>query len=198
MKRIGDKIFLVLFAGYAALILVSVTMYLQVYYSNKSLFYQAIFSMLFVVLFSSLLLYFIIKNIIRPIDNLTVAAKKAASGDLSVRVNATSMDEIGYLTSVFNDLLIVVENFKNDAEENQKKLEQLNLVLESKVEERTKELEEIRNNLEALVEQRTAELQQKLIELERFRDLTVGRELKMIELKKKLGELSKIKIVEKK
>jgi len=58
-------------------------------------------------------------------------------------------------------------------------------VLEQKVAERTADLEKAKN----LAEQQTAEVIARKEELERFYHLTVGRELKMIELKKKIKEL---------
>jgi len=52
-------------------------------------------------------------------------------------------------------------------------------------------LEEEKVSLEKKVKERTKELQERIDELERFRRLTVGRELKMIELKKKIKEMKK-------
>ena len=71
-----------------------------------------------------------------------------------------------------------------------KELEGAKISLEIKVKARTKALEELAEKLEENVKERTKELQQKIDELERFQELTVGRELKMIELKK---EIKKIK-----
>lgn len=51
------------------------------------------------------------------------------------------------------------------------------------------ELTKYREHLEELVEKRTAELDEKNKELERFNKLFVGRELRIIELKKKVVEL---------
>lgn len=59
---------------------------------------------------------------------------------------------------------------------------------EKKVED---ELKNHREHLEELVRERTAELKQKNEELEKFNKLFVGRELRMIELKKKIAELEK-------
>jgi len=61
--------------------------------------------------------------------------------------------------------------------------------LEIRVAARTKELQELNKSLEEKVQERTRELQERLNELERFHRLTVGRELKMIELKKELEQL---------
>jgi len=75
-------------------------------------------------------------------------------------------------------------------EEAQKQLKNINTELEKRVVERTAELEKLKNNLEKMVEERTKELEEKVKELERFQSLTIGREMKMIELKK---EIEKIK-----
>jgi PAS domain S-box-containing protein len=48
-----------------------------------------------------------------------------------------------------------------------------------------------RDDLERRVEERTRELQEKLDELERFEEVVVGRELKMISLEKELAQLRK-------
>ncbi|HEX7627974.1 MAG TPA: PAS domain-containing protein [Candidatus Methanoperedens sp.] len=53
------------------------------------------------------------------------------------------------------------------------------------------ELNKYREHLEDLVKERTGELNQKNEELEKFNGLFVGRELRMIELKKKIAELEK-------
>ncbi len=72
-----------------------------------------------------------------------------------------------------------------------KDLKELNDVLDIKVNERTHELEEAKNELEKNVEERTKELNEKVEELEKFRKLSIGRELKMIELKKTLQDSDK-------
>ncbi len=71
----------------------------------------------------------------------------------------------------------------------QEEVEMAKAILEIKVEARTSELKELSASLEEQVNQRTASLQEKIEDLERFNRLTVGRELKMIELKDKIGEL---------
>ena len=59
-------------------------------------------------------------------------------------------------------------------------------ILEVKVKARTYELEKMTQSLEEKVKQRTKELETKIKELEKFQKIVVGRELKMIELKKAL------------
>jgi hypothetical protein len=70
-------------------------------------------------------------------------------------------------------------------------LEDERLSLKIKVEARTRELKELAGSLEEQVKQRTKELQERIDQLQRFQKLTVGRELKMAELKKKIKELEK-------
>jgi len=50
-------------------------------------------------------------------------------------------------------------------------------------------LHKSQQSLERAVEEKTAELQERLVELETFHDVTVGRELRLIELEKKLKAL---------
>ena len=51
------------------------------------------------------------------------------------------------------------------------------------------EIKKLREELEEKVKERTKELQERIDELERIQRLTVGRELKMIELKEEIEEL---------
>lgn len=69
------------------------------------------------------------------------------------------------------------------------KAKEIGRVLEVKVRARTKELQELAEKREEIIEERTKELKEKLKELESFRRLVVGRELKMLELKKEVEKL---------
>lgn len=68
-------------------------------------------------------------------------------------------------------------------------LEKAKSGLEVQVAERTRELQTLNKNLEQEVAKRTKDLQDKLIELERFNKVAVGRELKMVELKEEVERL---------
>lgn len=63
------------------------------------------------------------------------------------------------------------------------------MVLKIRSKAKTRALEELAEDLEGQMEKRTEELQTKIKELERFQKMVVGRELKMIELKKEIEEL---------
>jgi hypothetical protein len=74
----------------------------------------------------------------------------------------------------------------------QDELREAKTTLEIKVQARTDELRKLAETLDEQVKQRTKELQEKLRELEKFREVAVGRELKMIELKKEIRKVKDI------
>ena len=70
-----------------------------------------------------------------------------------------------------------------------KVLEESKLTLEIKVKARTEELQELANSLQRQVKERTRELREKVKELEKMNKLMLGRELKMVELKREIKRL---------
>ncbi|MEA3357212.1 MAG: hypothetical protein U9Q67_02160 [Patescibacteria group bacterium] len=74
-----------------------------------------------------------------------------------------------------------------------KKAKEAEAVLDIKVKARTEELEELVQEGKTIIKQRTDELEKKVHDLEKFHKLAVGRELKMIELKKEIASLEKRK-----
>lgn len=85
------------------------------------------------------------------------------------------------------------KKLEEEIKERTKELEEAKSVLEIKVQARTKELRELAESLEEQVRQRTKELQEKVEQLEKFQKIAVGRELKMVELKKEIEKLKKLK-----
>jgi len=72
-----------------------------------------------------------------------------------------------------------------------KELEEERASLQIKVKARTQELEELTKTLDEKVKERTKELQERINQLERFSKLTIGRELRMAELKKEIEKKGK-------
>ena len=109
------------------------------------------------------------KRITKPIINLRDVASEIGSGNLDAKIEINSNDEIGQLAVAFSQMT-------SDLKKSRAKLEDYS------------------KNLEKQVAERTVELEAKMSELERFNKLAVGRELKMVELKKRISELESQKV----
>lgn len=124
----------------------------------KEYLFSFIFFSLLIIALIILLIKFMVTS---PIKELTKIANEISKGNLDMELDIKSQDEIGELASSFKKMTRDLKKSKKDLEEENKKLEK-------KVRERTKELE------------------QKNKELEGFNKFAIERELKMIELKKKI------------
>lgn len=129
------------------------------------------------------ILYFVLrKAILLPLGQLHKAMMRVRGGDMDARADVESKSEIGELAETFNS---TVQNLKKS----QAELQEAKLTLEVRVAARTRELKELTALQEKTIQERTKDLQAKVDELERFQRLTVGREMKMIELKKEITKL---------
>jgi len=86
----------------------------------------------------------------------------------------------------------LTDDLQKIVEEKTKDLEEAKAILEIKVEARTSELRELTSRQEEMIKQRAKNLQEKVEELEKFQKLTIGRELKMINLKEENEKLKKL------
>lgn len=121
-------------------------------------------------------------RLIKPINLLKEGADVIGRGELDYNIKIKTGDELEDLGKAFNQM---AQNLKKS----RLALEESREVLEVKVKARTSELKELAEGLEQKVKGRTKELQERIDELERFHRLTVGRELKMAELKKEIEKL---------
>lgn len=119
---------------------------------------------------------------LKQLRNLLFAVKEIQTGKKGTRVQIEGDDELAFLSKEFNKMIENIETSHEILEDEKK-------ALDIRIKARTRELEEMNQLLEEKVRERTRELQQKIDELERFRRLTVGREMKMIELKKEIARL---------
>ncbi len=136
------------------------------------------------LLFFLLVLFVILRRIINPIREITLACEEVRRGNLDIKIKVESRTEIGELAVTFNKTIA-------DLRKSKEALEEAKITLEIRVEARTKELKELTLSLNKQVKERTKELQEKMTDLERFQGLAVGRELKMIELKEEIEKLKK-------
>jgi len=105
------------------------------------------------------------------------------------------IDSVFFVVAVFYGIGLSANLFSGmlmkktaELEDTKEKLEEERGFLEVRVRARTKELEEMAKSLEGRVGERTKEIKEKMAELEKFHELAVGRELKMVELKEQLKE----------
>lgn len=94
----------------------------------------------------------------------------------------------GYLYNKTTKELITGKFFFKKAKED---LEESEVMFKIRVKARTRQLQELSDSLEEQVKEKTKELQDRINELEKFHRLTVGRELKMMEIKREMKKLEK-------
>jgi methyl-accepting chemotaxis protein len=137
-----------------------------------------------VVLLGFLVSILLAGRIVRPIQLFIKGTEEISEGNLDYQIRVKTGDEIEQLSENFDQMT-------KSLKKSQRQLEDTRDVLEVKVKARTQELQEQAEGLDEQVKTRTQELQERIDELERFHKLTVGRELRMIELKKQIQELEK-------
>ncbi|MBN1156883.1 HAMP domain-containing protein [Candidatus Woesearchaeota archaeon] len=126
--------------------------------------YIGIFVMVGIVLCFISISFLLDKALLKNIYKLKEATIEVQKGMLDTQTGVKTKDEIGDLASAFNQM---TADLKKSREE----------------------IKMHADELEEQVGERTKELKSKNEELERFNKLAVGRELKMIELKKRIKEL---------
>ena len=99
-------------------------------------------------------------RLLNPLIKIAAVAQEVARGNLGARAPVKTKDEIGNLAKTFNQMLDGIHQSNEKLSESNRKISESSRVLSDKV-----------------------------AELERFKKLTVGRELKMVEMKKKIKEL---------
>lgn len=147
------------------------------------------------VILATLLGTYLSKRITKPIEQLTATSRAIAGGNLALRAEVTSRDEVGQLAVSFNEMTDHLSTYTTElerkVEERTKELEEAKTILEIKVEARTRELKDLTERQEEIIEERTREIHERMKELEKFHRLAVGRELKMIELKEEIKKLKR-------
>lgn len=140
------------------------------------------------------------RSLTQPLRRLLKGTHEIAKGNLDFKIETGARDEIGELSIRFNKMTEELKEAKamlerkvqartSELKKTTEALEEARVTLEIKVQARTRELGELTKGLEGQVKQRTEELQGKVEQLEKFQKVSIGRELKMIELKKQIKTL---------
>ena len=129
------------------------------------------------------LLLITLQGLLIPMDHMQKILQQAKEKKIEIKRIPTSwIAELQDIFHAFRDMVQEVTHSQAEAEE-------ARAILEVRVRARTRELSELASSLEQKIQDRTKELEKQIGELERFRKLVVGRELKMVELKKELEQL---------
>ncbi len=132
------------------------------------------FSMVLMIILTVNLVFVLLyleRSITKPLNKLSHGAEAIGKGNFAHRVNIKTKDEFKDLSTSFNQMASTLQKSK-------KEWEQLPLRLKKEVKQRTKELESSKRIL-----------QKRVLELEEWQNLTVGRELRIEELVKKVQKL---------
>ena len=178
----GEKLKTIIYPGYQDKTIWVAFSLKSVEEATKAVFIRDISVALGGLLFTILIIFLILRIIVDPLKKMTVACEEVRKGNLDVKIPVVSKTEIGELAETFNEMI-------KDLRESHTALEEARAVLEIKVKARTRELRELAEGLEEEVKRRTKEIQERMAELEKFQRLAVGRELKMVELKKEIKKL---------
>ena len=92
---------------------------------NGQLFLIIVQALLVGLLISVLLSFLLSKTMIIPIERLTEGAERVASGDFGSTIEVESTDEIGILTTTFNDMAAVLQDTLEAVENERNKLDTL-------------------------------------------------------------------------
>lgn len=138
----------------------------QIRISYRNTIIRTIFITIIVLAIGIIVSFGYTKRITKPILQLRDIALKIGAGDFSLKSDTKEGGEIGELAQVFDEMT-------DKLKQSQDKLSHANDELEEKVKVRTHELEK------------------KNEEIEKFNKFAVGRELKMVEIKKEINDLKK-------
>lgn len=143
---------------------------------------QIIFALIIIIFLSLCISFLLERRLTSSFQKIVKGIKEAEGGNLDFIIDVKSKDELGDLASHFNEMARQLKKARLS-------LEEIEDTIKAKVAANTRELEKMAETREKTIKQRTKELQDRIDELEIIHRLSVGRELKMIELKNEVEKL---------
>lgn len=153
--------------------------------AQKTVVYFLVGFVALIFIIVSVILYFIWLSIVEPLIKLKEVTVRIASLDFTATADETSNDEMGQLARAYNSMTLKLKESYRNLDASNQQLKASNQQLDASTQQ-----------LRAANQQLTAtgkELKEKMADVEVFNKAMIGRELKMIELKKEIEELKKIK-----
>ena len=95
----------------------------ELYDVIQNIFVNILWALMFGLLISAFLGLILSRNIIMPISNLQVRAEQLSEGEFGHRIEVKSRDEIGRLTSAFNDMAARIDENLSDISAEKNKVE---------------------------------------------------------------------------
>ena len=109
---------------------------------------KIIFTAIIIIIIVSILLILIISFILKPLGIYIEDFKIASKGDLTIRSNIDSQDEIGFLSNFFNEFIISIQNIIKNIRNEVSNTSKISMDLATTSEETLSSTEEIRVNVE--------------------------------------------------
>ena len=116
----------------------------------SALYYNILIMLGILLIAASVLSWYISRNIVIPLDELTALIKRTPSVSSKTLKAANRKDEIGTLVNAFGDMQERIKGYQQELLDSRHKLEALNKELEGKIAERTQELQKAIKKLETL------------------------------------------------
>ena len=78
---------------------------------------------LIILIIGVIIVFFFVRRPLMNVNNMILAAKKVAQGDLSAQITISSRDEIGYLATVFNSMVTSIRDAQQKLQSSKQEIE---------------------------------------------------------------------------